>query len=211
MSGQPLPAPGWYPDPQGVTRWWDGYQWTETVYATQQVAPRAPEGVRTGTVWVWLSVFAPLLTVAPTFYYLQYTQTTMLQQLQHVADSAAAGDYQSPIVAPQAMYLTPWYFLLVGAGFVLYLIGALLAYLDVRVLTTRGIARPFHWAWMFLSQWVYIIGRAVVLRRRGSSGWAPLWVFVVLQGAAFIAVMIWMVGFFAALGQFASSVTPPGS
>jgi hypothetical protein len=25
--------PGWYPDPQGVMRWWDGYQWT------QQVAP----------------------------------------------------------------------------------------------------------------------------------------------------------------------------
>ncbi len=21
------PPPGWYPDPQGVTRWWDGQQW----------------------------------------------------------------------------------------------------------------------------------------------------------------------------------------
>lgn len=29
-------APGWYPDPQGVTRWWDGQAWT------QHVAPPPP-------------------------------------------------------------------------------------------------------------------------------------------------------------------------
>lgn len=24
--------PGWYPDIRGVTRWWDGVQWTEYTY-----------------------------------------------------------------------------------------------------------------------------------------------------------------------------------
>ncbi|MHB8244232.1 MAG: DUF2510 domain-containing protein [Acidimicrobiales bacterium] len=26
----PLPPPGWYPDPTGTTRWWDGARWTES-------------------------------------------------------------------------------------------------------------------------------------------------------------------------------------
>jgi hypothetical protein len=31
MSVSPAAPPGWYPDAQGVTRWWDGSQWTSTV------------------------------------------------------------------------------------------------------------------------------------------------------------------------------------
>lgn len=27
-STPPMPGPGWYPDPTGVQRWWDGSQWT---------------------------------------------------------------------------------------------------------------------------------------------------------------------------------------
>jgi hypothetical protein len=27
-SMSPVPPPGWYPDSHGVTRWWDGTQWT---------------------------------------------------------------------------------------------------------------------------------------------------------------------------------------
>jgi hypothetical protein len=33
--------PGWYPDAQGVTRWYDGTQWTEH---TQQAAPAQQQG-----------------------------------------------------------------------------------------------------------------------------------------------------------------------
>lgn len=32
------PAPGWYPDAQGITRWWDGTAWG----AAQQATPAAP-------------------------------------------------------------------------------------------------------------------------------------------------------------------------
>ena len=36
------PPPGWYPDAQGVTRWWDGQQWGAPV-----PAPGAPAGSTT--------------------------------------------------------------------------------------------------------------------------------------------------------------------
>jgi len=39
--GQPLqgPPPGWYPDPAGAIRWWDGTQWSAAT-------PPPPEGAR---------------------------------------------------------------------------------------------------------------------------------------------------------------------
>lgn len=37
------PPPGWYPDPQGQTRWWDGSAWTaQTQSVTAYNAPAAP-------------------------------------------------------------------------------------------------------------------------------------------------------------------------
>jgi hypothetical protein len=35
-AAPPTPAPGWYPDPTGVERWWDGTQWTPS---TRQPSP----------------------------------------------------------------------------------------------------------------------------------------------------------------------------
>jgi len=42
-DGQPpqSPPPGWYPDAQGVTRWWDGQQWS---VAASQVPATVPTG-----------------------------------------------------------------------------------------------------------------------------------------------------------------------
>jgi hypothetical protein len=31
VAAPPLPAPGWYRDPTGQTRWWDGDTWTQHV------------------------------------------------------------------------------------------------------------------------------------------------------------------------------------
>ena len=39
MSAHP---PGWYPDAQGVTRYWDGNQWTEHTQPQQPQPPQAP-------------------------------------------------------------------------------------------------------------------------------------------------------------------------
>ena len=52
------------------------------------------------------------------------------------------------------------------------------AYLDWRELGRRGVPKPFHFAWVFLSSGVYPIGRSVVVRRRTGKGIAPMWVAI---------------------------------
>lgn len=41
MSVAAVP-PGWYVDPAGVLRWWDGYRWTPYVAPPRPVAPVVP-------------------------------------------------------------------------------------------------------------------------------------------------------------------------
>ena len=63
------PPPGWYADPAGSGRhrWWDGRGWTD--YFTDEwwrgaiVQPPLPAGARVDTLWIWLLVAAPLLTL----------------------------------------------------------------------------------------------------------------------------------------------------
>ena len=62
-----------------------------------------------------------------------------------------------------------------------------LAFLDWRDLTRRGIAKPFHWAWAFIpvAGGVYLIGRSIVVRRRiegaPAAALTPMWVWIALN------------------------------
>lgn len=42
VTSPATPPPGWYPDPNGVMRWWDGYAWTETVANVPQPYTQLP-------------------------------------------------------------------------------------------------------------------------------------------------------------------------
>lgn len=44
-SRAPLPPPGWYPDPDGNTRWWDGTQWGGVATPYWQRPPAAPNKI----------------------------------------------------------------------------------------------------------------------------------------------------------------------
>ena len=61
------------------------------------------------------------------------------------------------------------------------------SWLDYRELGRRGVDRPFHWAWSFLSSAVYVIGRGVIVRRVAPRrGLVPIWVMIAVTGVSLI-------------------------
>ena len=164
---------GWYPDPTGVTgvtgeRWWDGTQWT----AYERAAPYAPAGmwpkvqVDTNTVWVWLAIAVTALPYATLF--LVDGGGYLHGVLQSGSSAAVSGMIQWQL---QTLAVSMLGWVAMGAGIVF-------SWLDWRELRRRGVPAPFHWAWSFFALLgggaaVYMIGRAVVLRRRTVSGGWP--------------------------------------
>lgn len=186
-------APGWYEQPGGPgrLRWWNGSEWTEheaPLPDTGQQFRRVPEGVGSGTPWIWTMVIG-------------YHLATIVSQL--MLASALPSALRSPRGAFD-LYVDPAYLGSIGFGFVAYGAAALLCFLDRGELVARGVDRPFHWAWAFVNVWVYLIGRTVVLRRRRArDALRPLFVgiagSVVAIVVSFIVVVSAMAPFFAQL------------
>jgi hypothetical protein len=191
-AGSPAAIPsGWYADyadPSQV-RWWDGTRWTEHVApamgATIATGPptltpygieasTAPPGTRTGTVWIWLVVLLPLLSVVGLFTvdWAEVTREAIRSSLASPGDPSTGPDGRF------AAYTSPGSLISSILGWVIYALSVLFAALDRRELIRRGVPRPFHWAWTFLLTAVYVIGRSVVVRRRTGGGLAPLWAWI---------------------------------
>jgi len=183
-------APGFYPDPWGgpVRRWWDGVQWTDQLESAATVTVRAPEGTRPGTVWAWLIALIPIV---PTTLWGVFDWRGLLDGTLDVSPALASqfGQLAHPIYASASLTA-----LLVQVGTILF------AYFDYRALLARQIPLPLHWAWSFFTfagagNLVYMIGRAVVVRRRTGRGTGPLWAAIAVLLAtiavyAMIAVII---------------------
>lgn len=176
------PTAGWYPDPEDATRsrWWDGGQWTEhrsAPYVAVAAAAdlRAPEGTPWNTVWIWLIVFLPYVSLLGFF----------------TIDWSTYIDLSNPIRGELAMVTSAGYLVTVLSGLVTYGLCVWFAYLDWRALTERGVPRPFHWAWGFLS-YVYPIGRSVVVRRRTGHGISPMWVTIILFVVANVVMVAYV-------------------
>jgi hypothetical protein len=103
------------------------------------------------------------------------------------------------------------YFLVMGIN---WLIGAALivfSWLDYRELARRGVERPFHWAWSFLTL-VYPIGRSVVVRGvAGGLGLAPMWAAIAAYVVAFALAAIWTIMLVAQIIGTASLNVPTGA
>lgn len=182
------PRPGWYPDPEntGGTRWWDGARWTDhrsAPYAAPYASPysaaataqlKAPEGTDWNTAWIWLVVFLPMLPLLALL----------------TDDWSRIVDLNDPTGLSTFRYLlSPGYLIAALGGWVIYGVSVWFSYLDWKELTSRGVPRPFHWAWSFLSSAVYAIGRSVVVRRRTGHGSAPLWAQIAMLIATFAIVV----------------------
>ena len=193
------PGPGWYPDPAGSGRlqWWNGTAWTGDFRAPQcqapapqnaapaqypvpaqnAVAPRRRIRDRTPVYnpYIWTIVVLPLV---PLILLMFWNPALRLRTV---------GSRQVQTLDPASIFTAP-YFLLVGSAFVVYGVSALLAYLDWDRLRKDGVVRPFHWAWVFLSREVYVIGRSVIVHEVAPRrGLAPVWATI---GVAVLAVVL---------------------
>jgi len=156
------------------------------------------------TVWVWLLAATPLL---PLIGLLQWDIKGYLRAFLLVGTSGGTGSGRLVDAI-----LSPSYFVLLGLGFLTFVLCVVFALLDYYELKKRSIPRPFHWAWSFLQTGaVYIIGRAVIVRRRTGRGLAPLWVWIgvwVLTLIVGIAVLVSALAQIAPLlGQYSGNLS----
>jgi hypothetical protein len=189
--------PGWYADPYGAApqRWWDGTQWTAQVsqpavtaaqYQYTPPATRPPLNPATplGTVWIWLIVLLPLLSIL----LLPLVQV----DFSSVIDTASLDGQYHP-VNPLSIY-GPWYFVLIAVGWLTYAATVVFSWLDHRELARRGVVRPFHWAWTFLNSLVYVIGRTVIVRKVADRrGMAPLWAAIGVTVLSIVVAIGWSI------------------
>ncbi|MCC6269744.1 MAG: DUF2510 domain-containing protein, partial [Microbacteriaceae bacterium] len=195
-----LPSAGWYPDPENWarSRWWNGIAWTDNYsdnqapvapthpagpagsmapvapysYSTSTAALSAPAGTPWSTVWIWLIVFLPYVSMLG----------LVLVDWRGLFNFT----YMSSESAMRASMFSPGYFIAIILGWVAFGLSVWFAYRDWRELGRRGVPRPFHWAFAFLSSAVYPIGRSVVVKRRTGQGISPMWVSIALIVMSFI-------------------------
>jgi len=192
MSETPAPAavpPGWYDDGTGTgrLRWWSGVDWTEHVAApyagAAPVRPALPADRPIYNVFIWLIVLMPLA-----IYGLFFTW-------QPNFDLSSPRELANPF-----WILTPGYFLIIGAGWLMYALSALFAWRDVVWLRAQGVVRPFAWPWIFLYSPVYVIGRSVIVHRVAAPrGRAPIWVLIGVIAAGLLVSILWSVVLFSGI------------
>lgn len=208
MSAQGTPSipAGWYPDPQNPAqrRYWDGAAWTELFQQPGQPYPagpelKAPAGTDWKTPWIWLIVVLPII---PSLLLLFVPWGSMFD-IDVTADNAYAGMSNT-----LGLFLSPFYWAAIILSYVVYGLCVFFAFRDAKELEKRGVPKPFHWAFAFISGLVYTIGRSVVVHRRTGDGHQPIWaeiaVFVASIGISiYIVVMI-----FAGMNDFLVSNIP---
>lgn len=163
-----VPA-GWYPDHTGAPqlRWWDGMSWTEHVqpnsppaanpYQTRSQPTRVADGTPVYTPMIWLIVLLPVVV-------------SLVDLVRIGTRSVDSSSFVTTEVVGSLL-----------SGFVpftVYVGTVVLAFFDNKKLTELRYDRPFHWAWAFLGFSVYVIGRAVIVRRRSGRGFAIFWVWL---------------------------------
>ena len=221
-ASTPLPSAGWYRDPAGgaAPRWWNGTEWaaantvpadatplptsaptanapTATVAPVaanySHTAPSALSDAATNTWQIWVLALLPLI-IAPS-----YLLIDVSSWLPAVGEDA--------FTAQLRQYSDPGYLLALVGGWLIYGVSIPLAIFDRRILSARGIDRPFHWAFIFLGSLVYVIGRSVVARRRTGHGIAPLWAATGVQVLSIVAGGIFVVNLVNATMNYVTEFT----
>jgi hypothetical protein len=203
-TGTNAPA-GLYPDPadQARGRYWNRIAWTDLCHTPGQLfpagaEPKAAPGTDGNTLWIWLVVFLPLV---PTLLLLFVPWSSTF-------DVDPTGGYAG-VMRAYDLLLPPFYWGAALLNWVVYGLTVFFAYRDVKELTSRGVPRPFHWAFAFLSSLVYAIGRSIVVARRTGKGYAPMWVEVGVVVVNIVVLIVIFAAMFSGMADLFRS--PPGS
>jgi len=193
VSNPGLTAPaGWYADPHGAPslRWWDGANWTEYLSTSGTAARRKlPADVTTGTPWIWLVVLLPVLTLGTLF------TVDVRGMLPRTMEQPG-----NPFAAYGAGYFVAIAFSWILAGVIVWF-----SYLDWKTLKSKGVDRPFHWAWAFFIGYpVYLIGRSVIVYQVSKRGLGPIWAYIGVFAFNLIVAAVWAAWFFQSMVDFAS-------
>ncbi|KTR87211.1 hypothetical protein NS220_18030, partial [Microbacterium testaceum] len=163
--------------------------------------------IPTDTVWVWLIVALPLVSVLMLFL---FDWKSQLEQFLYAAVLAEQGGYSSSSTMVNfSLNSTLFSIGMSVLGLVLGGLSVLFAFLDWRQLRARGIVQPFHWAWAFfvfvVTAGVYVVGRGIVLRRQTGKGLGPVWGFIAVTVVSIVTASIWIIfllrDFFAVMEQ----------
>jgi hypothetical protein len=156
--------------------------------------PQVTPGTSGTTLWAWLVALLPILALLMSLGYtlsIPGAMQSFVNEMGNVDPSTPEGSSQL-VNGMLGAFFNGWYVALIIVGLLTYAATVVFAYLDYRELARRGYVKPFHWAWTFLSSIVYIIGRTVVVGRRGGRSLGPLWAMI----AVFVASMVisWIAG-----------------
>jgi hypothetical protein len=146
---------------------------------------KAPDGTKTGTVWIWLIVLLPILSVLSIF------------AIDFRAYFTSVMEDPTSMSAMLGLYTSPAFLLITLGSWVLIAATIVFAFLDWRELKRRGVPAPFHWAFAFLGiagfGIVYPIGRSVVVKKRTGQGLAPLWATIAVFVISVVVIVVWSV------------------
>jgi len=138
------------------------------------------------SVWIWLIVLLPLLSLASFFLW-----QPNFDELSSPS-SLSSPSYESHYLAS---LFSPGYFVILFGGWILYGLTAVFAWRDAVWLRAQGVVRPFAWPWVFLYSPAYVIGRSVIVRRvAGPRGLAPIWALIAVFAVALVVSIIWTIG-----------------
>ncbi|WP_431279184.1 DUF2510 domain-containing protein [Leifsonia poae] len=167
-----------------------------TAYATGPFVPERPplaSGTRIYSVWIWLVVALPILPSLLLPFW---------NPFEGMASIRTSRDLEH-LTSPFALF--GWaYFAIMIVTWLAYGLAVVFAWLDYRELKRVGVERPFHWAWAFLSSYVYVIGRSIIVRKVAAGrGLAPIWASIGVVVASFIIIIAWISLAFDSLYRFA--------
>ncbi|MEV8253677.1 DUF2510 domain-containing protein [Rhodoglobus sp. NPDC076762] len=142
----------------------------------------------THTWQIWAIVLLPLLTIPG------------LLMIDAAALLPEPGDNE--ISSQLRLFTDPGYLFTVAAGWIIFIASIFLSIFDRRTLMSRGVERPFHWAFIFLGGFVYAVGRSIVVRSRTGQGLAPLWASIGVQLLTIVAAVVFFTNIMVAAIRF---------